>query len=74
MANTNSLSSTQCVDLAQREAEMHATDRLVLDTEERKNALEEYVYDMRDKLEMRYSEFATDSVSDALNMGSSYIY
>ncbi|KAI0784656.1 HSP70-domain-containing protein [Abortiporus biennis] len=38
----------------QAEAEMYAADKLVMDTEDRKNALEEYVYDTRSKLEDRY--------------------
>ncbi|KAJ7049452.1 heat shock protein 70 family [Mycena amicta] len=44
---------------AWREAEnaMHAADKLVMDTEDRKNALEEYVYDMRGKLDDRYVSF-----------------
>jgi len=33
---------------------MHAADKLVMDTEDLKIALEEYVYDMRGKLEDRY--------------------
>ena len=43
------------------EGEMQATDRLVIDTADRRNALEEYVYDVRSKLEMAWSEFIIDS-------------
>ncbi|KAJ8457005.1 hypothetical protein ONZ45_g18491 [Pleurotus djamor] len=39
------------------EAQMHAADKLVQDTEDRKNALEEYVYDMRGKLDDRYASY-----------------
>lgn len=39
------------------EAEMHAGDKLVMDTEDRKNALEEYVYDMRGKVDDRYAAY-----------------
>jgi heat shock protein 4 len=42
---------------AQLEAEMHAADKLVTDTEDRKNALEEYVYDMRGKLDDRFAAY-----------------
>lgn len=42
------------------EAEMNATDRLVIDTADRRNALEEYVYETRSKLEMAWSEYADD--------------
>ncbi|KAI0338231.1 heat shock protein [Trametopsis cervina] len=41
----------------QQEAEMHAADKLVMDTEDRKNALEEYIYDMRGKLDDRYAQY-----------------
>jgi len=45
---------------AQREAEakMYSADKLVMDTEDRKNALEEYIYDIRSKIEERYAPFA----------------
>ncbi|KAJ3087232.1 adenyl-nucleotide exchange factor sse1 [Quaeritorhiza haematococci] len=42
------------------EGEMMASDRLVIDTAERRNALEEYVYDVRSKLEMAWSEFIAE--------------
>ncbi|OCF37659.1 heat shock 70kDa protein 4 [Kwoniella heveanensis BCC8398] len=44
-------------DLTEKEGKMHAEDKLVMETEDRKNALEEYVYDMRGKLEDRYAAF-----------------
>ncbi|KAG8214149.1 heat shock protein 70 family [Butyriboletus roseoflavus] len=43
--------------LKEQEAQMHAADKLVQDTEDRKNALEEYVYDTRGKLEDRYAAY-----------------
>jgi len=41
----------------EQEAQMSAADKLVIDTEDRKNALEEYIYDTRGKLSDRYSPF-----------------
>ncbi|KAI0318852.1 heat shock protein 70 [Amylostereum chailletii] len=41
----------------EHEAQMYASDKLVQDTEDRKNALEEYVYDTRGKLDDRYAPF-----------------
>ncbi|KAF9234289.1 Hsp70 protein-domain-containing protein [Melanogaster broomeanus] len=41
----------------EQEAQMHAADKLVQDTEDRKNALEEYVYDTRGKLDDRYAPY-----------------
>ncbi|KND00507.1 uncharacterized protein SPPG_04820 [Spizellomyces punctatus DAOM BR117] len=42
------------------EGQMSAADRLVIDTAEARNALEEYVYDTRSKLEMAWSEYTTE--------------
>ncbi|KAI8804205.1 heat shock protein 70 family [Cladochytrium replicatum] len=44
------------------EGEMSASDRLVIDTMEKRNALEEYVYETRDKLDMAWSDFLTDAL------------
>jgi len=35
-------------------------DKLVADTEDRKNALEEYIYELRGKLDDLYSKFASE--------------
>jgi len=52
--------------LREQEAEMHAGDKLVVDTEDRKNALEEYVYDTRGKLDDRYTAFVQPAEKDKL--------
>ncbi|KAJ6466968.1 heat shock protein 70 family [Mycena sanguinolenta] len=57
VASTSSLDKTAIEALREQENAMHAADKLVMDTEDRKNALEEYVYDMRAKLEDRYAAF-----------------
>lgn len=36
-------------------------DKLVAETEDRKNALEEYIYTLRAKLEEEYKDFASDA-------------
>lgn len=35
-------------------------DKLVADTEEKKNELETFIYDLRAKLDEQYAEFASD--------------
>ena len=50
----------------ENEGKMHAEDKLVMETEDRKNALEEYVYDMRGKLDGRYAAFVQPSEKEAL--------
>jgi heat shock protein 4 len=60
------------------EGAMHASDRLVIDTAEKRNALEEYVYNTRSKLEMAWSEYVieTDSTkfSKALTEMEDWLY
>lgn len=48
--------------LTEEEAQMNAADRLIVETAERKNALESYVYDMRNKLNESLAEFAAEQV------------
>lgn len=43
--------------MKEKEGELYAADKLVLDTEDRKNALEEYIYDQRGKLDERHKVF-----------------
>ncbi|WWC86432.1 uncharacterized protein L201_001309 [Kwoniella dendrophila CBS 6074] len=55
-------------DLTEKEGKMHSEDKLVMETEDRKNALEEYVYEMRGKLEDRYSAYVqSQEKSDLLS-------
>lgn len=60
------VSATQSLDTAaknaaaEKEAAMLMEDKLVADTEEKKNELETYIYDLRNKLDDQYSEFASD--------------
>jgi len=51
-------STTTLEEAREAEATMYAADKLVIDTEDRKNALEEYIYDIRSKIEERYASFA----------------
>lgn len=66
-ARTSSLDTSVVEKLKEQEAEMHAADKLVMDTEDRKNALEEYVYDMRAKLDERYSSYVQPAEKEKLN-------
>jgi len=36
------------------------SDKLVADTEDKKNELETYIYDVRNKIDDAYAEFASD--------------
>ncbi|XP_028788943.1 heat shock 70 kDa protein 15-like [Neltuma alba] len=49
----------------EKEFEMALQDRVMEETKEKKNAVEAYVYDMRNKLSDKYHEFVTDSEREA---------
>ncbi|KAH9484808.1 Heat shock protein hsp88 [Psilocybe cubensis] len=57
VATNSSLEKSVVENYKELESQLHAADKLVMDTEDRKNALEEYVYDMRGKLEDRYASY-----------------
>lgn len=52
--------------LFETEAALVVADKLVADTEDRKNALEEYIYELRGKLDDQYSKFASDAEKSRL--------
>ncbi|KAG7807463.1 hypothetical protein KL921_004221 [Ogataea angusta] len=51
----------------EQEGKMVAEDKLVAETEDRKNALEEYIYELRGKLEDQYAEFASPEEKEKLS-------
>ncbi|OAX34233.1 heat shock protein 70 [Rhizopogon vinicolor AM-OR11-026] len=63
---TSSLDPTVVEKLKEQEAQMHAVDKYVMETEDRKNALEEYVYDMRGKLDDRYTAYVQPAEREKL--------
>lgn len=72
--NLASVSSTIAIEpsvlasLREQENGMYASDKLVADTEERKNALEEYVYDTRSKLEAKYLPYVQPAEAEQLKV------
>lgn len=51
----------------EHEANMVMADKLVFDTEEKKNQLEEYIYELRGKLDDQYKDFASDAEKEKLS-------
>lgn len=51
---------------AEREQAMYMDDKLVAETDEKKNELEASIYELRDKIDGVYSEFASDEEKDKL--------
>ena len=56
-----SLSDDEIAALFEKENSMVVEDKLVADTEDKKNALEEYIYELRGKLDDQYKDFATEA-------------
>ncbi|KAF8196547.1 heat shock protein 70 family [Pholiota molesta] len=71
IATNSSLDKSVVEQYKELESQLHAADKLVMDTENAKNALEEYVYDMRGKLEDRFAPFAKPEEKSALLQGLS---
>lgn len=78
VSNTTSLSPEELMKFQQLELEMDSSDRLVIDTAEARNALEEYVYETRSKLEMAWTEYVSDDskveFSKALQAMEDWLY
>ena len=51
---------------AEKENSMFMEDKLVADTEDKKNELETYIYELRAKIDDQYSSFASDDEKDKL--------
>ena len=59
-SGTHSLDQATKDAAAEKEGSMFMEDKLVADTEDKKNELEGYIYELRGKIDERYSEFASD--------------
>ena len=80
-AGTSSLDAATITSLAEHESSMIMEDKLVADTEEKKNELETYIYEMREKMYDQYAEFASDAEKekvkekvDALEVRSLFVH
>ncbi|CAG8642022.1 2378_t:CDS:2 [Cetraspora pellucida] len=74
----NGLEKSVITQFKEQEVEMIVSDKLVADTETQKNALEEYVYDTRSKIETVYSEYVNpndkDNFLQLLNDTENWLY
>jgi len=64
--SSTALDQAQLDHLREKEGNMHSTDRLVAETEDRKNALEEYIYDARDKIDGAYAAYILPDEKETL--------
>lgn len=66
VAGTLALDSASKNTLTEKESSMVMEDKLVADTEEKKNELEAYIYDLRNKLDDQYADFASDEEKEKI--------
>lgn len=66
VAGTLSLDTSAKNILTEKEAAMVMEDKLVADTEEKKNELETFIYELRNKLDEQYSEFASEEEKEKI--------
>lgn len=65
-SGTASLDQSTKDSLAEKEGSMFMEDKLVADTEDKKNELESYIYELRSKIDDQYSDFASDEEKSKL--------
>ncbi|KAK8080429.1 hypothetical protein PG997_008247 [Apiospora hydei] len=66
VAGVTSLDQPALAAAAEKENSMAMEDKLVADTEEKKNELEAYIYEMRNKLDEQYADLANDDEKDKI--------
>jgi heat shock 70kDa protein 4 len=65
-SGTAALDEQTKLALAEKENLMFMEDKLVMDTEDKKNELESYIYELRGKIDDQYSEFASEEEKSKL--------
>ncbi|KAI4243851.1 MAG: hypothetical protein L6R40_003233 [Gallowayella cf. fulva] len=77
-AGTASLDQATKDAAAEKEAQMFMEDKLVADTEDKKNELESYIYELRGKIDDQYSEFASEEektkLKEKLEQSEDWLY
>lgn len=66
VAGTLSLDTAAKNALLEKESAMVMEDKLVADTEEKKNELETFIYELRNKLDDQYAEFVTEEEKEKI--------
>ncbi|KAL6247160.1 adenyl-nucleotide exchange factor sse1 [Rhinocladiella similis] len=78
VAGTTAMVDADKATAAEQENSMYMEDKLVTDTEDKKNELEAYIYELRGKLDDVYSEFASqeekDKIRDKLEKSEDWLY
>lgn len=66
VSGTSSLDQASKDAAAEKENAMFMEDKLVADTEDKKNELESYIYELRSKIDAQYAEFASEEEKEKL--------
>ncbi|EGV65917.1 heat shock protein 70 [Yamadazyma tenuis ATCC 10573] len=66
ISHSSALTDAARNEVTEKENSMVMEDKLVAETEDRKNALEEYIYELRGKLEEQYKDFASEQEKEKL--------
>jgi len=66
VSGTATLEDALKAEQSERENQMFMEDKLVADTEDKKNELESYIYELRDKIDNVYAEFANEEEKEKL--------
>ncbi|KAJ9614665.1 adenyl-nucleotide exchange factor sse1 [Cladophialophora chaetospira] len=78
VAGTSSLDDSSKAQAAEAENAMFMEDKLVTDTEDKKNELEAYIYEIRGKIDDVYAEFADEDtknkIKDRLEKTEDWLY
>lgn len=77
-AGTASMDQTSKDAAAEKEGSMFMEDKLVADTEDKKNELESYIYELRSKIDDQYAEFASEEekskLKEKLDQSEDWLY
>lgn len=77
-SGTASLDEATIAAYSEAENQMYMEDKLVADTEDKKNELEAYIYELRGAIDDKYSEFASEQekekIKDKLEKSEDWLY
>ncbi|KAK0513678.1 hypothetical protein JMJ35_004042 [Cladonia borealis] len=77
-AGTASMDQASKDTAAEKEGSMFMEDKLVADTEDKKNELESYIYELRGKIDDQYAEFASEEekakLKEKLDQSEDWLY
>ena len=66
IAGTSGLDEATLAALSEAESQMYMEDKLVADTEDKKNELEAFIYELRGAIDDKYSDFASDEEKEKI--------